>query len=191
MTTPTPGGRDAHVKELSGKLLTMKFMQRSHQAEVRAKLEQDQQKTISESHWVIYSDTVDRESSVATKRFEIDQSYMSFTDTPLVGRKSFKNFNKDIESLAQSQELQQRLNKSEKVDARESLSDKELAGRYKSLSTVGGQVESGKPKTKGKKRKSVGGEGVPGIPAGGTNDTEGDEHGSSQRFKFLKPSVDE
>ncbi|KAJ3031814.1 UNVERIFIED_CONTAM: hypothetical protein HDU68_012320 [Siphonaria sp. JEL0065] len=115
---------------------------------------------------------------------------MSFTDVPLVGRKSFKNFNKEIESLAQSQESQQRLKKSEKVDARESLSDKELASRYKTLSA---------DEKKGKKRKAMGGGDA--LAAAGSSSgkssskaklesgEDGSEHGSSQRFKFLKPSV--
>ncbi|KAJ3292507.1 hypothetical protein HDU79_001382 [Rhizoclosmatium sp. JEL0117] len=161
-------------------------MQRSHQAEVRAKLEQEQQKTLSEAQWVIDSEDVTRANVVAPTRFQIDQSYLSFTDVPVVGRKSFKSFNKEIETLAQTQESQQRLKKSEIVDARESLSDKELANRYKNLATGG--ASSGDEKKKGKDGKKEGKKRKSDVVA---DSTEGSEHGSAQRFKFLKPSVDE
>ncbi|KAJ3088907.1 M-phase phosphoprotein 6 [Physocladia obscura] len=191
-------------------------MQRSHQAEVRAKLEQDQQKTWSEAHWVIDDEFLvqtnnsnggGRGKSGNNVVFEIESSFMAISDVSVVGRKSFKSFNKEIEALAKDQTYQQQLSKSQAVDKRETISESEMARLYQEIkadvdNSTSGSGSSGKA---GKKRGRSGGSGeVVGDDAEGESnknkeevsdansdreEVDGGGQGTSQRFKFLKPSL--
>ncbi|KAI8827966.1 hypothetical protein BJ741DRAFT_627963 [Chytriomyces cf. hyalinus JEL632] len=191
-TTGAAAGRDVHVKQLSGKVMNMKFMQRSHQAEVRAKLEEQQAKTVSEAQWVLDGDGVDREAVVAPVRFEVDGSYLSFTEAPIVGRKSFKSFNAEIEALAETQESEQRSQRSTLIEGRESISEAEMVSRFKKLKNPNDQAETtnstaaGKKST-GKKRKQDKNEAEAEVDEGAL---VGSENGTAQRFKFIKPAVE-
>ncbi|TPX73190.1 hypothetical protein CcCBS67573_g05548 [Chytriomyces confervae] len=170
------------------------FMQRSHQAEVRAKLEEQHAKTVSEAQWVLDGDGVDREAVVAPVRFEVDGSYLSFTEAPIVGRKSFKSFNAEIEALAETQESEQRSLRSTLIEGRESISEAEMVSRFKKLKNPNDQAETtnstaaaaGKKST-GKKRKQDKNDAEAEVDEG---KLVGSENGTAQRFKFIKPAVE-
>ncbi|KAI8617741.1 hypothetical protein BC830DRAFT_1054126, partial [Chytriomyces sp. MP71] len=119
--------------QMSSKLLNMKFMQRSAQAEIRSKLEEEKAKSVSEAHWVLGDGKDEASSSRPAVKFVLESSYLEFTETPIVGRKLFKSFNKEIEALSQTQAAEQRLARSEQIDKRKSISDKDMAARYKNL----------------------------------------------------------
>ncbi|KAJ3396522.1 hypothetical protein HDU80_009921 [Chytriomyces hyalinus] len=187
------GRGEVELVWLSGKVMNMKFMQRSHQAEVRAKLEEQHAKTVSEAQWVLDGDGVDREAVVAPVRFEVDGSYLSFTEAPIVGRKSFKSFNAEIEALAETQESEQRSLTSTLIEGRESISEAEMVSRFKKLKNPNDQAETtnstaaaGKMST-GKKRKQDKNDAEAEVDEGAL---VGSENGTAQRFKFIKPAVE-
>ncbi|KAJ3329662.1 hypothetical protein HDU76_007443 [Blyttiomyces sp. JEL0837] len=106
-------------------------MQRSNEAALRSKLYEEQQKAAEESQWVL--DFGEDDIPTSSIQIEEDQSYMSFSEEPLIGRQSYQSYNKEIEKLAKEQESQARIQKASEVDMRESVSDKEMASRFTSI----------------------------------------------------------
>ncbi|KAJ3352734.1 hypothetical protein HDU83_007682 [Entophlyctis luteolus] len=80
---------------------------------------------------------------------------MSFTNAPMIGRKSFHNFNKPIEDLARIQELEQRQKHSTAAETREMVSDAEMAQRL-------GKKRKKQQSAQAKKKKTPAGAGVGG-----------------------------
>jgi len=89
-------------KKLSKNVEGMKFMQRKREAEHRAKLQEEQDKLIKESHWVLQKDEdVSRVSSVG-----VSEVFTKITTS--TGRKSFGSFNPAIEKLNTDLEAENR-----------------------------------------------------------------------------------
>ncbi|KAJ3227266.1 Alkaline ceramidase 3 [Chytriomyces hyalinus] len=130
-----------------------------------------------------------RLSKMAPVRFKVDGSYLSFTEAPIVGRKSFKSFNAEIEALAETQESEQRSLRSTLIEGRESISEAEMVSRFKKLKNQPETTTatSGKKST-GKKRKQEKNETEADVEEDGA--LAGSEHGAAQRFKFIKPAVE-
>ncbi|KAJ9061976.1 hypothetical protein DSO57_1015401 [Entomophthora muscae] len=84
-------------KELSDKVVAMKFMQRSVVKETQEKETIEAKKQIAESHWVVKYSTLPIEKPVA-----YEPGYFSWgsADTHVAGgRKSYKEFNTTVENL--------------------------------------------------------------------------------------------
>eukprot|EP00128_Syssomonas_multiformis_P011014 Colp12_sorted_trinity150504_noHs@5827 len=145
-------------KKLSGNIMKMKFMQRKMEADHRQKLEEEQRKHIDESHWVL-----PMSSNIAVAeapQVEIETSFFKF-DEDLQGctRRSFKNFNPEIERLNMDADARESLERAEEIERRETVSDEEMVRRYESQIGQPGQGmnKRAKPDTpveerKGKKR---------------------------------------
>eukprot|EP00026_Physarum_polycephalum_P012287 Phypoly_transcript_12581.p1 GENE.Phypoly_transcript_12581~~Phypoly_transcript_12581.p1 ORF type:complete len:366 (+),score=130.52 Phypoly_transcript_12581:58-1098(+) len=73
----------------------MKFMQRKREAELRAKLQEEQAKELKESHWVVGGS--DELETVGTSG--LSEVFTKVTSS--TGRKSFGKFNREIEKLNQ------------------------------------------------------------------------------------------
>ncbi|KAJ3113257.1 M-phase phosphoprotein 6 [Phlyctochytrium bullatum] len=159
----------------------MKFMQRGKDMEAEERLKAEEKKLDSELHWIL---DIDRDELLPKKPVaEEDQSYMQFMDINPLGRRSFKGFNKDIETLS-SQTDDSRKRKSEDV----AVSDTEMAAVMGNKGTKTAaqarnrkQTTGGEPLPKAKKLRRdadapVAKEEAPTV-----------ELGTSSRFKFLKP----
>ncbi|RUP43586.1 hypothetical protein BC936DRAFT_136971 [Jimgerdemannia flammicorona] len=86
---------DIHKKNLSSKLMAMKFMKRQQERELNQKREQEQQRVITEAQWVIEYEGAEIEKPKL--QVEYESSYMAFEYKATVGRRSFGNFNPEIE----------------------------------------------------------------------------------------------
>ncbi|EGF82879.1 hypothetical protein BATDEDRAFT_86389 [Batrachochytrium dendrobatidis JAM81] len=124
-------GRPAHVKELSGRIKDMKFMNRANQARIRENLEKEQRIQDQKSAWML--DTIDSLDFKSKVQHEQLSSYMMFIDAPVMARKSFNAFNKNLEKLSLDIEKESRLDKAEENERRELISDKEMTNRYSNL----------------------------------------------------------
>ncbi|KAH9273483.1 hypothetical protein BASA83_004149 [Batrachochytrium salamandrivorans] len=110
-------GRPAHVKELSGKIKDMKFMNRANEARIRENLKNEQHIQDSKSAWVL--STVDTSGFTSGIQHEQESSYLLFMDAPSMARKSFNSFNKDLEKLSGEFEKEERLKRAEENERRE------------------------------------------------------------------------
>ncbi|KAJ3388830.1 hypothetical protein HDU92_001318, partial [Lobulomyces angularis] len=108
--------RDVHVKkQLSSKIKSMKFMHKQEERLIRQRLEEDQKKEALEAEWVLFlpDNQLDKKFEfskiveiillfvLSDFKVEYDTSFMSFStsDISIGGRKSYRNFNKDIQKL--------------------------------------------------------------------------------------------
>eukprot|EP01105_Mastigella_eilhardi_P017983 TRINITY_DN4150_c0_g1_i2.p2 TRINITY_DN4150_c0_g1~~TRINITY_DN4150_c0_g1_i2.p2 ORF type:complete len:147 (+),score=51.97 TRINITY_DN4150_c0_g1_i2:144-584(+) len=73
-------------------------MQRLHEAELRAKLQSEQDRAMKESHWVLHEES--------TSVISLEESILFDNYTP--GRRSFKGFNASIESVVATREREER-----------------------------------------------------------------------------------
>ncbi|KAI8840876.1 hypothetical protein BC829DRAFT_17818 [Chytridium lagenaria] len=161
--------RDVHVAELSSRVLTMKFMQRGKDMEAKERAEDEKKKAALEAQWVLDIDM----NEIVTRgiQAEEDQSYLSFMPTAPLGRKSFKGFNKEIESLSTTLSSERRLAEAEANEKKNSITDIEMAKKLN-------------PKNREKRAVEGGEEGVAKVrkvKEDGAGRTAG-------RFQFLKPS---
>ncbi|ORX90676.1 hypothetical protein K493DRAFT_304701 [Basidiobolus meristosporus CBS 931.73] len=138
--------RELHKKELSSKLLNMKFMQRQQERELRDRLEEAEQKALAQSHWKVeYQD-----SSIEKPKLQVEYepSYLSFNMTGLVGRKSYQSFNEDIEKVAVDSEKKQRQARELAVEKSTNMDDAELAQRMTSVTDSPGPEKKKRRKEK-------------------------------------------
>ena len=84
-------------------------------------------------------------------QFEQESSYLSFLASSSYGRKSFNNFNKEIEKVALEMEKADRAARAKRNEELETVSAKEMTSRYRTL--VGGGVAGGTEADSAKKRK--------------------------------------
>ncbi|XP_015756429.1 PREDICTED: M-phase phosphoprotein 6-like [Acropora digitifera] len=119
-------------KALSKNVMAMKFMKRKVEADYRRQLEQEKQRAIEESHWVLQGKE-ERESCI-----EFEASYVNCEDLYQCGRMSFKKFNPAVEKLFKEMLAKEEEAKSQEWESEESVSDEEMTRRYDSLvETVG------------------------------------------------------
>ncbi|KAI8802086.1 hypothetical protein BJ742DRAFT_834543 [Cladochytrium replicatum] len=88
--------KDKQGKTLSSGVMKMKFMSRMQESDVRKKIEEERQKIVSESEWVVDLDGL--EFDLRPPKYEEQQSFLPFMEN-VVGRTSFKSFNQKIEKL--------------------------------------------------------------------------------------------
>eukprot|EP00833_Pecoramyces_ruminatium_P006164 jgi/Orpsp1_1/1180196/evm.model.c7180000072479.1 len=120
--------RQLHVKELSGNILKMKFMQRNREQQQKEEEEKEQQRALSEAHWVLDFDSVASENET---KIESETSFMNFLEGGNIGRRSYQKFNNTIEKLAEEQMKEQKIKKIEENEKKDSVSDKEMVDRFK------------------------------------------------------------
>ncbi|KAI8802625.1 hypothetical protein BJ742DRAFT_873078 [Cladochytrium replicatum] len=83
-------------KTLSSGVMKMKFMSRTHESDVRKRIEEERKKIVSESEWVVDLDSL--EFDLRPSKYEEQQSFLPFMENVVV-RTSFKSFNQEIEKL--------------------------------------------------------------------------------------------
>jgi len=121
-------------------------MKRKAEADYRRQLEEEQQRAIEESHWVLEGKEEEDRS-----RIEFVPSYVKCEDLYPSGRMSFRNFNPSVEKMFKEMIAEEDLAKSEEREREETVSDEEMAKRYESL--VGTVAKKFSTK---RKRSSVG-----------------------------------
>ncbi|KAI9599092.1 hypothetical protein BDF19DRAFT_430052 [Syncephalis fuscata] len=150
MATPTES------RQLSSSLMGMKFMQRQREKEEQQRLEKEEQRAITESHWRIQYKEKEEENSdaprVATSfaRTKSIPSLLAFESAGFHGRQSFRQFNKEIESLAYSTAEKQQSEREEEQEKRMGVSDEQMAGWY---AKRGEQQPNGNSKTAKDRKK--------------------------------------
>ncbi|KND00398.1 uncharacterized protein SPPG_04721 [Spizellomyces punctatus DAOM BR117] len=117
------------VTQLSNSVLSLKFMHRADEAKVRQKLEEEQRRAQQEAQWVVGDFDRDELESV---QFEYDNSYVSFMPNTF-GRRSFGNFNKEVEKLSEEATQTARLALAHENETRDSVSDMDLAKHFKGI----------------------------------------------------------
>ncbi|ORX81359.1 hypothetical protein BCR32DRAFT_268303 [Anaeromyces robustus] len=120
--------RQLHVKELSGNILKMKFMQRNREQQQKEEEEKEQKRALSEAHWVLDFNSISQENET---KIESESSFMNFLEGGNIGRRSYQKFNNAIEKLAEEQMKEQKVKKIEENEQKDSVSDKEMVDRYK------------------------------------------------------------
>lgn len=148
----------------------MKFMKRKAETDYRRQLEEERQRAIQESHWVLDGQEQEDRGCV-----EFEPSYVICEQLYRNGRMSFKNFNPAVEKMCKEMLAEEDLAQSEAREREETVSDEEMAKRYESL--VGTVA---KKFTTKRKRSSVGFTFEPDSPS---------SNQSSKRTKhgFMKP----
>ncbi|KAL1925652.1 uncharacterized protein VTP21DRAFT_535 [Calcarisporiella thermophila] len=174
MSTDSP-----HKKEFSGKLLAMKFMQRQQERELREKLEKEQRKAISEAHWVLEYEAGEIEKPKV--RVEYEPSYLSCTTTNVVGRKSFNNFNKEIEKIATDSLKEQRSARESEAEKLLTVDDKTYARRMDKM----GGISNGTLRVSSPHKRQL--KDNPGAKESDSKKPKRDRDGGSKR-EFIKPS---
>ncbi|GAB5590472.1 atp4 subunit B of the stator stalk of mitochondrial F1F0 ATP synthase [Umbelopsis nana] len=132
------------TKKPSSKLLAMKFMQRSAESERREELEQVQRKELSTSEWRLeYKGEKLQKPKI---RVQYEPSYLGFTDTTTLGRKSYQKFNEDLERAEEDQTSEQRLSRETEKEDANTISDKDMVNRMAlRLLTKGAAVTAARP----------------------------------------------
>ncbi|KAK3847315.1 MAG: hypothetical protein J3R72DRAFT_189832 [Linnemannia gamsii] len=116
-----------HKTALSGKLLTMKFMQRQQEQETRDRLVSEQNRIVTEAHWVIDQATVDLPKPKFQVAYEPSFLQMNATERSSVGRMSFQKFNSVVEKSAAQAAGEQQLDRELKRQRQSEISDDEMA----------------------------------------------------------------
>ncbi|KAG0283069.1 M-phase phosphoprotein 6 [Linnemannia gamsii] len=164
-----------HKTALSGKLLTMKFMQRQQEQETRDKLVKEQNRIVTEAHWVIDQAAVD----LPKPKFQVDYEpsflQMNATERSSVGRMSFQKFNSVVEKSASQAAGDQQLERELKRQRQSEISDDEMANEM-------GRSNKAK-KTKEVARKSSNG----GQSKKPTTNRRAPPKPSGSGGKFMKP----
>ncbi|KAI8918445.1 hypothetical protein DFJ77DRAFT_294451 [Powellomyces hirtus] len=130
------------VKSLSTGTMALKFMNRAQEQEVRKKLEEEQKRAQEEAKWILGDLDLD---DVDTVEFQFDNSHIPFLDSTF-GRKSFGNFNKEVETMSEEARNAERLRIAEENEKRESVSDFEMVNRYHQIRGEATPVEGAKRK---------------------------------------------
>ncbi|KAM3583275.1 hypothetical protein VKS41_004191 [Umbelopsis sp. WA50703] len=103
-------------------------MQRSAESERREELEQVQRKELSTSEWRL--DFKDEKLKKPKIRVQYELSFLGFTDTTTLGRKSYQNFNEKLEKNEEEQTTEQRLTREMEKEEANAISDKDMSKRY-------------------------------------------------------------
>ncbi|KAK3816064.1 MAG: hypothetical protein J3Q66DRAFT_191964 [Benniella sp.] len=119
-----------HKKALSGKLLTMKFMQRQLEKENREKLEQEQVRVITEAHWVLDQKGIDLPKPKFQVEYEPSFLQMESHEQSNVGRVSFQKFNDAVEKSATQKDKDQQLERELKRQQEGEIDDDKMAESY-------------------------------------------------------------
>ncbi|KAG0002209.1 M-phase phosphoprotein 6 [Entomortierella chlamydospora] len=175
-----------HKKALSGKLLTMKFMQRQQERETREKLEKEQVRVITEAHWVLDHKGVELPKPKFQVEYEPSFLQMDSAERSSVGRVSFQKFNEDIEKIASNSAGKQQLERELKRERQGEIGDDEMAEE------LGGALKAKKTKTSSGSSspnvstKPTTNRRVPPKQANNTN-SDGSNNGNEKKPVFMKP----
>ncbi|CAO3672981.1 unnamed protein product [Umbelopsis vinacea] len=116
------------TKKPSSKLLGMKFMQRSVESDRREELEEVQRKELSTSEWRLeYKGEKLQKPKI---RVQYEPSFLGFTDTTTLGRKSYQKFNEELERKEEDDTAEQRLARETEKEEANAISDKDMGSRY-------------------------------------------------------------
>ncbi|KAG0323989.1 M-phase phosphoprotein 6 [Dissophora globulifera] len=116
-----------HKKALSGKLLTMKFMQRQQERETREKLELEQVRVVTEAHWVLDKKAIDLPKPKLQVEYEPSYLQMDASERSSLGRVSFQKFNGDVEKAASKSVSDQQLDRELKRQREGEIGDDDMA----------------------------------------------------------------
>ncbi|XP_046842440.1 M-phase phosphoprotein 6-like [Xenia sp. Carnegie-2017] len=158
-------------KKLSKNLLKMKFMQRTEEAKLRQKLEEEEKREIDETHWVLDNE----ESAKDVNVWEYEPSFVVCENLLPTGRMSFKKFNPTIEKLFKEIVAQKELAECEDREREECVTDEQMVERFNSLIDTVDKKFSAK-----RKRQNVAHEKKP----------EQARLSKKQKMKFKKPKED-
>ncbi|KAF9283968.1 hypothetical protein BGZ68_004969 [Mortierella alpina] len=171
-----------HKKALSGKLLTMKFMQREQEQETRQKLEKEQVRVVTEAHWVLDQKAVDLPKPKFQVEYEPSFLQMNATERTSVGRVSFQKFNTEVETTATKSAGDQQLDRELKRERASEIGDDELA------EGLGHSNNAKKTKTASTNKKPTTNRRAP-LQKSNRSGTSGNDksNGSTQQRSFMKP----
>ncbi len=103
-------------KELSSSVLSMKFMRRRQESELREKLRREEEDRLIQARWVIT--TAEEKNNVililSDERFDL---------SPPVGRRSFQGFNSALEALVTQQLREHKQTQSRHAKRKKKLAD--------------------------------------------------------------------
>ncbi|XP_046843090.1 M-phase phosphoprotein 6-like [Xenia sp. Carnegie-2017] len=171
----TPRWRRKERKEKAFKeSFKMKFMQRTEEAKLRQKLEEEEKREIDETHWVLDNE----ESAKDVNVWEYEPSFVVCENLLPTGRMSFKKFNPTIEKLFKEIVTQKELAECEDREREECVTDEQMVERFNSLIDTVDKKFSAK-----RKRQNVAHE-------ENTFYTEQARRSKKQKMKFKKPKED-
>ncbi|KAF9126399.1 M-phase phosphoprotein 6 [Mortierella sp. 14UC] len=165
-----------HKTALSGKLLTMKFMQRQQEQETRDRLVSEQNRIVTEAHWVIDQANVDFPKPKFQVAYEPSFLQMNATERSSVGRMSFQKFNSVVEKSAAQAAGEQQLDRELKRQRQSEISDDEMAREM---------ARSNKAKKAKETKSSNGGEGSSKKPTSNRRAPPKPSNGGGKAF--MKP----
>ncbi|KAI1318580.1 M-phase phosphoprotein 6 [Mortierella claussenii] len=142
-----------HKTALSGKLLTMKFMQRQQERETREKLEQEQVRVITEAHWVLENKGVELPKPKFKIEYEPSFLQMDAAERSNIGRVSFQKFNENVEKSATKASGEQQLDRELKRERQGEIDDDEMANKLNGGSTKKLKTKSGSSSASGSTSK--------------------------------------
>ncbi|KAF9108802.1 M-phase phosphoprotein 6 [Mortierella sp. AM989] len=167
-----------HKKALSGKLLTMKFMQRQQEKETREKLEKEQVRVITEAHWVLDHKGIELPKPKFQVEYEPSFLQMDCVERSSVGRVSFQKFNENVEKSASKTAGEQQLDRELKREREGEIADDEMAEEL-SRAKKAKKAKSSSGSSNSTSKKPTSNRRAP--PPKQTNDSNG------QKAVFMKP----
>ncbi|KAI7865734.1 hypothetical protein BDF14DRAFT_1822948 [Spinellus fusiger] len=123
--------KEVKGKQPSSRLLGMKFMQRSMEKEMQEELEKERKRIISEAEWSLDYDTTD--SLKPSVRIDYQPSFLAFSTVSSLGRASFKEFNKEMESSIEDGVKAERLKREEAVESVSGMTDAQMGRQAATL----------------------------------------------------------
>ncbi|KAG0280449.1 M-phase phosphoprotein 6 [Linnemannia exigua] len=157
-----------HKTALSGKLLTMKFMQRQQEQETRDRLVSEQNRIVTEAHWVIDQANVDLPKPKFQVAYEPSFLQMNATERSSVGRMSFQKFNSVVEKSAAQAAGEQQLDRELKRQRQSEISDDEMAKEMGRSNKAKKAKEAKSSNGGGQSKKPTSNRRAPPKPSGGS-----------------------
>ncbi|KAG0197453.1 hypothetical protein BGX28_009061 [Mortierella sp. GBA30] len=186
-----------HKKALSGKLLTMKFMQREQEQETRQKLEKEQVRVVTEAHWVLDQKVVDLPKPKFQVEYEPSFLQMNATERTSVGRVSFQKFNTDVETKASKSASDQQLDRELKREHAGEIGDDELAeglghsnkAKKAKITSISNRGSGNNNNNSGNRKPTTNRRAPPQKPSSrpGTPNSSSSNTSSVQQRSFIKP----
>eukprot|EP00123_Amoebidium_parasiticum_P012662 comp21506_c0_seq1/m.29835 comp21506_c0_seq1/g.29835 ORF comp21506_c0_seq1/g.29835 comp21506_c0_seq1/m.29835 type:complete len:172 (-) comp21506_c0_seq1:242-757(-) len=112
---------------LSENLMRMKFMRRQQESDLRKALANETKRIIDENCWVLPGH---EEGGALAPTVEVIESYVPLDDLRVCGRRSFLNFNPEIEKIWKEENDRQRLEEAEEFEKKNTITVEEMAQRY-------------------------------------------------------------
>ncbi|KAI8054317.1 hypothetical protein BDF22DRAFT_732829 [Syncephalis plumigaleata] len=112
-------------------------MQRQREQEEQQRLEKEEQRAITESHWrleykqeTVATKESTNKAAVTRQRAAVIPTLLAFESSGFHGRQSYRQFNKEIEKLTQTTAKDQQTQREEEQEKRAGISDAQMTGWY-------------------------------------------------------------